>query len=86
MATGMAIMGFGGGALIGSPLADLLMKHFAGPSGVGVWQTFLVLAAVYFVFMLGGAFGYRVPPTDWKPAGWHAPAGTGLVSAVQRPL
>ncbi len=80
MATGMAIMGFGGGALIGSPLADLLMKHFAGPTGVGVWQTFLVLAAVYFVFMMGGALGYRVPPADWKPAGWTAPAGTGLVS------
>ena len=74
MATGMAIMGFGGGALIGSPLADLLMKHFAGATGVGVWQTFLVLAAIYFCFMLGGAFGYRVPPADWKPAGWTPPA------------
>jgi len=74
MATGMAIMGFGGGALIGSPLADRLMKHFASADGVGVWQTFLVLAAVYLVFMLGGAFGYRVPPADWQPAGWTPPA------------
>ena len=38
MATGMAIMGFGGGAMIGSPLADKLMKYFAGPESVGVWQ------------------------------------------------
>jgi len=62
------------GALIGSPLADRLMKHFASADGVGVWQTFLVLAAVYLVFMLGGAFGYRVPPADWQPAGWTPPA------------
>jgi MFS family permease len=74
MATGMAIMGFGGGALIGSPLADLLMKHFASSAGVGVWQTFLVLAAGYFVFMMAGAIGYRVPPDGYAPAGWTAPA------------
>ncbi|HEX4506983.1 MAG TPA: OFA family MFS transporter, partial [Alphaproteobacteria bacterium] len=73
MATGMAIMGFGGGAMIGSPLADLLMKHFAGPTGVGVWQTLAVLAVVYFVFMISGALGYRVPPEGWAPAGWKPP-------------
>jgi MFS family permease len=70
MASGMAIMGFGGGAMIGSPLADRLMNHFAGPASVGVWQTFLVLAAVYFVFMMLGSFAYRVPPDGWTPAGW----------------
>ena len=74
MATGMAIMGFGGGAMIGAPLADLLMKHFATPTSVGVWQTFLVLAAGYFVFMIAGSLGYRVPAEDWKPAGWQPPA------------
>jgi MFS family permease len=74
MATGMAIMGFGGGAMIGSPLADLLMKHFASASSVGVWQTFLVLAAIYVVFMLAGALGYRVPAEGWAPAGWTPPA------------
>lgn len=72
MATGMAIMGFGGGAMIGAPLADMLMKWFATPVSVGVWETFLTLAAIYFVFMLGGAFAYRVPPSGWKPAGWNA--------------
>ena len=74
MATGMAIMGFGGGAMIGSPLAAELMKLFATPDSVGVTQTFVVMALVYFVFMIGGALGYRVPPTGWKPAGWTAPA------------
>jgi MFS family permease len=71
MATGMAIMGFGGGAMIGAPLADRLMKHFASPTSVGVTEALLVLAAIYFVFMMGGALGYRVPPENWKPAGWN---------------
>jgi MFS family permease len=70
MATGMAIMGFGGGALIGAPLSDLLMTQFRTPASVGVWQCFLVLAAGYGVFMLSGAFGYRVPPDGWQPEGW----------------
>ena len=74
MATGMAIMGFGGGAMVGSPLAAELMKHFATPTSVGVAQTFLVMAAVYFVFMMAGALGYRVPPSGWKPEGWTPPA------------
>ena len=73
MATGLAIMGFGGGAMIGSPLAAMLMKHFSSTGQVGVWQTFVVLAAIYFVFMLCGAFGYRVPPTGWRPANWTPP-------------
>jgi MFS family permease len=71
MATGMAIMGFGGGAMIGAPLADKLMKYYASPSGIGVWQTFLTLAAIYYVYMICGAFGYRLPPDGWKPAGWQ---------------
>lgn len=85
MATGMAIMGFGGGAMIGSPLAAELMKTFATPTDVGVTQTFVVMALVYFVFMLGGALGYRVPPTGWKPEGWTAPAAqTGNAMITQR--
>ena len=74
MATGMAIMGFGGGAMIGSPLADKLMKFYATPTSVGVWETFLTMGAIYFVFMMIGAFSYRVPPTGWKPLGWTPPA------------
>jgi MFS family permease len=70
MATGMAIMGFGGGAMIGAPLADILMRHFATPTSVGVWETFVAMGVIYFIAMMAGAFGYRVPPPDWKPAGW----------------
>jgi MFS family permease len=79
MATGMAIMGFGGGALIGSPLADVLMRHFAGPASVGVWQTFVVMGLIYFVAMMAGAFGYRLPPPGWRPAGWTPPAVTNAM-------
>lgn len=73
MATGMAIMGFGGGAMIGSPLATKLMAYFATPTSVGVWQTFVVMAGIYTVFMLCGALAYRVPPLGWKPANWTPP-------------
>jgi MFS family permease len=76
MATGMAIMGFGGGAMIGAPLADRLMKYYATSTSVGVWETFLTLAVVYFVFMLGGALGYRVPAEGWKPRDWQPSPAT----------
>ncbi|RCW25976.1 nitrate/nitrite transporter NarK [Ciceribacter lividus] len=76
MATGMAIMGFGGGAMIGAPLANMLMNTFKSDTSVGVWQTFIVIAAIYFVFMMGGAFGYRIPPAGWRPEGWQ-PKVTG---------
>jgi MFS family permease len=68
MATGMAIMGFGGGALIASPLSVWLMQKFATPSHVGVSETFLILGAGYFVFMMIGAALVRVPGADFKPA------------------
>ncbi len=76
MATGMAIMGFGGGAMIGAPLADMLMNFFRTPTSVGVWQTFVAMAAIYFVFMMAGAFGYRLPPAGWRPDGWTPPPDT----------
>jgi MFS family permease len=80
MATGMAIMGFGGGAMIGAPLANLLMTHFRTPSSVGVWETFLVLAAIYFICMMAGAFGYRLPPPGWQPGSSTASARSAFVT------
>ena len=76
MATGMAIMGFGGGAMIGAPLADILMKRFATPTSVGVIETFLTMALIYFISMTAGAFGYRLPAPGWKPAGWTPPSAS----------
>lgn len=74
LATGMAIMGFGGGAMIGSPLAAELMKYFATDTDVGVMQTFMVMASIYFVFMIGGALSYRIPATGWQPNNWQPTA------------
>jgi MFS family permease len=76
MATGLAIMGFGGGAMVGTPLADALMRRFASPTSVGVWQTFLVMGLIYFAAMMLGAFAYRVPAPHWTPAGWTPPPVT----------
>src|ERR1700723_4539666 len=74
MATGMAIMGFGGGAMIGAPLANLLVNYFKTANSVGVWETFATMGVVYFVFMMIGAFAYRVVPDGWKPDGWAPPS------------
>lgn len=67
MATGMAIMGFGGGAMIASPLSVLLMELFSGPQSVGVGPTFLVLGVVYFILMLFGSLIVKIPHPEWKP-------------------
>jgi MFS family permease len=74
MATGFAIAGFGGGAMIGAPLANLLINYFKSPTDVGVWQTFAVMGVIYFVFMMIGAFAYRVTPAGWQPDGWTPPS------------
>ncbi|MDR3682547.1 MAG: OFA family MFS transporter [Geothrix sp.] len=70
MATGMAIMGFGGGAMIGSPLSVALMDHFKSATSMGVWETFVVMGLIYFAFMLWGVVTVRVPPAGWTPAGY----------------
>jgi MFS family permease len=80
LATGMAIMGFGGGALIASPLSRQLMSFYdpdynpadatTVPSGNAVALLFLTLGLVYLAFMMFGSFIVRVPADDWKPAGF----------------
>jgi MFS family permease len=73
MATGMAIMGFGGGALIASPLSVWLMNRFSTPTHVGVAETFIVMGLIYLCFMMVGATIVRVPAPGWAPAGYVAP-------------
>jgi MFS family permease len=73
MATGMAIMGFGGGALIAAPLSVILMGHFKTATSNGVLETFVTMGVIYFMFMMIGVYAVRVPAPDWKPAGWTAP-------------
>jgi MFS family permease len=74
MATGMAIMGFGGGAMIGAPLSKLLMGVFESATTVGVFETFIAMGAIYGVFMLFGVLTVRIPPPGWKPEGYVPPA------------
>lgn len=73
MATGMAIMGYGGGAMIGAPIAVALMKHFGG-AGQGVAPTLIAMGLLYFVVMTAGALGFRTSPAGWLPAGWSPSA------------
>jgi MFS family permease len=73
MATGMAIMGFGGGAMIAAPASVALMNHFKSATSNGVTETFVVLGIVYFISMSIGALAIRVPRANWTPAGWTPP-------------
>src|SRR5882672_9044321 len=74
MATGMAIMGFGGGAMIGSPLSVFLMDRFKTAASMGVMETFVAMGLIYGVFMLFGVLTVRIPPPGWKPEGYIPPA------------
>src|ERR1044071_8347838 len=81
MATGMAIMGFGGGAFIASPLSVWLMGQFTTATHVGVMETFIILGVVYFIYMSIGATIVRVPPPGWAPEGYVAPTkSVGLIT------
>lgn len=73
MATGMAIMGFGGGALIASPLAQELMKHFGLGGGTGAFGALLTMAALYACLMVAGAVLVKVPADGWAPDGYVPP-------------
>jgi MFS family permease len=67
MATGMAIMGFGGGAFLAGYLNVYFMDLF------GVARTIIALGAVYFVIMMLGARLIRRPPEGYRPEGWVPP-------------
>lgn len=82
MATGLAIMGFGGGAMIGSPLAVALMGRFRTESSPGVAETFLAMGVIYFTFMLFGVFTVRLPAPGWAPAGWRQSSARGGTAAA----
>ncbi|MCF2572665.1 L-lactate MFS transporter [Brevibacterium sp. UCMA 11754] len=72
LATGLAIMGFGGGALIASPMSNQLMSLYGGgpePENLvaGLTPTFVTLGIVYAVVIAAGAFVIRVPHPEWTP-------------------
>jgi MFS family permease len=70
MATGFAIMGFGGGALIAAPLSVALMDHYKTATSNGVLETFITMGVLYFIFMMIGALVVKVPAEGWSPKGW----------------
>ncbi len=86
MATGFAVMGFGGGAILGAPLSLRLMSRFSSATSTGVAETFLVLGGVYFVAMLAGSLMLRLPPAGWSPRGWTPPAIDTAREAREIPL
>jgi len=79
LATGLAIMGFGGGALIASPLSSELLGAYAENPADAIVPTFLTLAAIYAVVMSLGAWVIRVPAEGWKPQGWEPKAHTNAM-------
>ena len=85
MATGFAIMGYGGGAMIGAPMAVALMQHFGhGEASAGVSATLIAMGFIYFVAMSMGAFGFRTPPEGWRPLGWSPDASQAKALITHR--
>lgn len=74
MATGFAILGYGGGAMIGAPLAVWLMGEFAHDGVPGVTPALIAMGLIYFVYMAAGALSFRVAPSGWRLAGWTSPS------------
>jgi MFS transporter, OFA family, oxalate/formate antiporter len=63
--TGLAVAGFGAGALLTAPIAKILVQS------VGLFPTFRILGVIYFVMVVGAAFLMKNPPEGWKPEGWE---------------
>jgi len=74
MATGMAIMGFGGGAFVAGYLNVFFMDRF------GVPLTMIVLGSTYLLVMLAGSRLLQQPPADWRPAGWSGVRTGALIT------
>lgn len=77
LATGFAIMGYGGGAMIGAPIAVALMQHFTHDGIPGVAGALICLGILYVIAMGAGAIGFRIPPNGWRPKGWTPPQNAG---------
>jgi len=82
LSTGLAIMGFGGGAMIGAPLANNLMAYFKPSGHQPIACAFLCMGVLYFLFMMFGVFMVRVPAEGWKPAGFVPPAQQSAMISI----
>jgi MFS transporter, OFA family, oxalate/formate antiporter len=63
--TGIAVAGFGAGAVLTAPIAKRLI------SSVGVFETFAILGVIYAVMVVGASFMIKNPPEGYKPEGWE---------------
>jgi len=66
--TGVAVAGFGAGALVTAPIAKQLV------SGVGLFSTFAILGILYLVMVVGAGLFMKNPPEGYKPEGWEPEA------------
>lgn len=73
LVVGLAVMGFGIGSLVFAPLLESLLGKDPAQYATTIPRTFLILSAIFFVFVTGCAQMYKVPPAGWKPEGWTAP-------------
>lgn len=83
LATGLAIMGFGGGAMLAAPLSAWLLANLGATEVQALAPAFLTMGAIYLVLMLLGAAVVRVPPPGWKPDGWEPAAHKPKLSSGQ---
>lgn len=81
LASGFSIMGYGAGGLVGAPLARMIVDA-CGRTPDGLQRVFLILAAVYGVAMLVGAWLLRIPPRGWTPFGFVPPRSTTVVTEI----
>jgi MFS transporter, OFA family, oxalate/formate antiporter len=65
MITGLAVAGFGAGALVTAPVAEWLI------SSAGVSQTLTIMGGIYFIAVSGSALFMKNPPEGWRPVGWQ---------------
>ena len=65
--TGVAVAGFGAGALVTAPIARYLV------GSVGLFSTFAILGILYLIMVIGAALFLKNPPEGWKPEGWEPP-------------
>lgn len=74
MIVGLAVMGFGVGPLVFGPLIESLIGANPAQFATTIPRTFLILAAIFYIGVIGSAQFYRVPPPGWQPAGWTGAA------------
>ena len=70
---GLAVMGFGVGPLVFGPLIEALIGKNPAEYASTIPRTFLVLAVLFYIGVIGSAQFYRVPPKGWLPQGWTPP-------------